>query len=116
MPHTPEPWSIHRVADEISIVSPYAHTSFNVICQVYHTAGARCEPAETDTIAMANAELLVRAPRMARVLVSIESLVKFYAEREINAPANNQEAVRDTYEKLREFERLLADLRKAGVL
>lgn len=71
MPHTPEPWYLRRVADEIAICSPHAHTSFQTIAQIYHTAGAKCKPAETDLVAMANAELLVRAPRLLKALLEM---------------------------------------------
>lgn len=44
----------------------------------------------------------------------VSSLVEFYAKREMDAPANNQEAVRDTREKLMKFRKVLADTASAA--
>jgi hypothetical protein len=40
------------------------------------------------------------AEEMLVALKACQSLIEFYAEREMSAPANNQEAVRDTRDKL----------------
>lgn len=66
--------------------------------------------------AEANANLISLSPRMARVLRLIKPLVEFYSEREMNAPANSQEAVRETRDQLHEFRSLLEELEKAGGL
>lgn len=46
-------------------------------------------------------------------LEEVAPLVEFYSEREMNAPANNQEAVRETRERLRRFRAVLARVKEA---
>jgi hypothetical protein len=55
--------------------------------------------------------LEVKAAQLARMreaLQDVSSLVEFYAEKEMKAPANNQEAVMDTLDKLRKFRKALS--------
>ncbi len=43
------------------------------------------------------------APELQAVLEECLPLIEFYSEREMNAPANNQEAVRETHERLARY-------------
>ena len=77
MSHTPEPWLLRRYADEIAVYSPNAHTVDKTICQIYHNEGAHPgEPDYQDVVALANAKLILVAPRMARFVLDVRDMAK----------------------------------------
>jgi chromosome segregation ATPase len=51
-----------------------------------------------------------RVNTLTEAMRGIQSLLHFYGQREMNSPSNNQEAVRDTRDKLRAFDAALSQL------
>lgn len=99
MGHTPGPWFILEVRGQrfVAAKAPKGHPYFGVSRNV-DIAGDEDYPTKE-----ADLQLISAAPNMLAALEACESLIEFYAEREMNAPANNQEAVRDTREKLAQY-------------
>lgn len=107
--HTPGPWQVSHsgYANAPFVIfagtrkpnyeSHFPLSGVNAIAEIFH------DESEQHDEQAANARLIAAAPEMLEALEDCLSLIEFYAEREMNAPANHQEAVRETRESLRKY-------------
>ena len=101
--HTPGPWYTSPQQGYVRYEGVHGPN----ICGMDEFGG----PAEE---AFANARLIAAAPEMLQALEACESLIEFYAHREMNAPANGEDAVRETRENLQLYRNALKKARGAG--
>ena len=105
--HTPGPWGISggRYLGITAVVD-------GVIRQIGRAED--CNGLIPDEVVTCNARLIRACPEMLQALEACESLIEFYAHREMNAPANGEEAVRETRENLQLYRNALKKARGAG--
>lgn len=106
MPHTPEPWELHyHSLDEIYILHLVDAKSGRSIPLALIRDWGELSPGELES----NAELLVRAPRMLRLL---QSSAFFHSVREAMRTIHSKTT--EGKNMLQELDDLLEELKKAG--
>lgn len=125
MPHTPEPWYAHCEPHRFTIPERAVLRYF---------ISANSDPNDEPVIAIllappeidaeqqkANAELLVRAPRLLRALIKAKELIHtWHGIRDGKCPEIKGDPMWEIYERnapeMREINELLTELNKCGVL